>query len=207
MASVVIAATGVANTASVRAAFARLGVECELSASAESVARARAVVLPGVGSFAAGMAALRGGGVDEAICARIQRGAPTLAICLGMQLLFEASEESEGVQGLGVVTGTVRRFAGGLRVPQMGWNTLVAPDTCEMLRSGAVYYANSYRVEQEPRGWRAAMSEYGGAFVGAIEREGSPGVVACQFHPELSGAFGAGLLRRWLVAAEECVPC
>lgn len=207
MASVVIVATGVANTASVRAAFARLGVACELSACAEEIAGANAVVLPGVGSFASGMAALRAGGVQEAIQARVQRGAPTLAICLGMQMLFDASEESPGVRGMGVVSGTVRRFGGEVRVPQMGWNTLRADAACQVLQSGTVYYANSYRIESVPAGWSAAVSEHGGLFVGAIEQAGNPAVVACQFHPELSGAFGAGLLRRWLVAAREVVPC
>ena len=207
MASVVIVATGVANTASVRAAFARQGVACELSGRADEIARANAFVLPGVGSFASGMAALNDGGVREAIKERIQQGAATLAICLGMQMLFEASEESPGVQGIGVASGTVRRFTGHVRVPQMGWNTLRADSACRVLQSGTVYYANSYRIESVPAGWNAAVSEYGGEFVGAIEQAGNPVVAACQFHPELSGAFGAGLLRRWLVAAREVVPC
>ena len=207
MGPVVIVATGVANTASVRAAFARLGVACELSADAEQIARAKAVVLPGVGSFASGMAALGQGGIREAIVERLERGTATLAICLGMQLLFEASEESPGVLGLGVAKGTVRRFDGALRVPQMGWNSVRADDACRVLQSGSAYYANSFRVAVAPEGWNAAISEYGGGFIGAIERAGSPAVVACQFHPELSGAFGAALLNRWLVAAREVVPC
>lgn len=207
MREVLIVKTGVANTASVRAALARRGAEARLCDDAAAIRDARAVVLPGVGSFGSGARALAERGLGDALRGRIESGRATLAVCLGMQLLFDESEESPGVRGLGIARGVVSRFAGNLRVPQMGWNMLSASRGCVTLRSGGVYYANSYRVREAPEGWAAATSDYGGEFVGAMERIGAPSVVACQCHPELSGEWGAALLERWLVGAGERVSC
>ncbi len=197
--------TGTANTASVLAGLRRAGAdpfvlgdeEVDTHALPAQIADAARVVLPGVGAFAAARAHLDRCGVTEALAARIRAGRPTLGICLGFQLFFEASEESPGVDGLGVLPGVVRRFPDTVRVPQFGWNVVEAAGD-GLLRTGHAYFANSYRVVSPPPGVSAAMSEHGGPFVAAIER--GP-VLACQFHPELSGAWGVALLKRWLEAS------
>ncbi len=187
--------TGVANIASMMAAFRRLGAEPELTDSVDAVRDAEFVVLPGVGAFAAGMARLGELGMAEALVERIEAGRPVLAVCLGLQLLCAASEESPGVSGLGVVPGTVTRFPDTVRVPQFGWNRLDAEQGCDLLTSGYAYFANSYRLTEVPDDWCVAWAQHGGRFVGAMER-GT--LLACQFHPEISGKWGLGLLERWL---------
>lgn len=188
-----IVRTGVANTASVTAALGRCGCRCVLSDDPGEVTAAGLLVLPGVGSFSAGMESLGRAGLVDAVRARVAGGGPTLAICLGLQLLCAASEESPGVAGLGVIDSTVARFGGGVRVPQFGWNQVETGGG--LVEPGHAYFANSYRLAAAPAGWSVSWAEHGGRFVAAIERGE---VLACQFHPELSGAWGAGLLERWL---------
>ncbi len=189
-----IVPTGTANTASVIAAFQRLDVDPVLAADPQMVDEADRVVLPGVGAFGPAIDRIDQLGMREALTTRIGRGQPTLAICLGMQLLCGTSDESPDSVGLGVVQQSVTRFSGEVRVPQLGWNR-VEPDGSDWLESGWAYFANSYMVPRLPEGWAGATTEYGGSFVSAMER-GS--VLACQFHPELSGAWGSNLLRRWV---------
>lgn len=196
---VLIARTGVANLASVVAGFQRLCATVRLGESAHDIATAARVVLPGVGAFGAGMRRLHETGVAEALRERIAAGRPTLAVCLGLQLLCESSEETPGVPGLGVVPGHVTRFSSGLRVPQIGWNRIVPDDGCRFVQPGHAYFANSFRLPAAPTGWRAALADYDGPFVAALERGA---VLACQFHPELSSDWGMALLGRWLTAAE-----
>lgn len=186
--------TGTANTASVIAAFKRIDAEPLLAIDPKAVEKADRVVLPGVGAFAPAIARIDQLGMREVLTARIEGGRPTLAICLGMQLLCAASEESPESVGLGIVPETVTRFAGDLRVPQLGWNT-VEPGVSTMLQSGWAYFANSYKISRLPDDWAGATTDYGGTFVSAMERGA---VLACQFHPELSGSWGSNLLRRWL---------
>ncbi len=206
MTPVTIVATGVANTASVSTSLRRCGASVQITDDPAQVRDAEALVLPGVGSFAAGMERLRERGLDVPIIERIGEGRPMLAICLGLQLLFEGSDESPGVAGLGVIPGVIRRFDPSVRTPQFGWSRVEAGTGCAVLDSGDAYFANSYRVGEPPQGWVAATSEHGARFVAALER--GP-VVACQFHPELSGSWGLALLTRWLalVPAKEATPC
>ncbi len=195
---VLVVRTGVANLASVFAGLTRAGARPRLAENAAEIAGAAAVVLPGVGAFGAGMRQLADGGLIAAVRERIGAGRPTLAVCLGLQLLFETSEETPGVAGLGVLPGAVRRFDGEVRVPQMGWNRIEPDDGCALTRPGWAYFANSYRVDRRPDGWRAGWADYDGRFVATLERGN---VLACQFHPELSGEYGLALLRRWLARA------
>lgn len=190
-----IVPTGVANVASVAAALRRVGAEPYGLATAGEVERAEFLVLPGVGAFGAAVTELDGRGLRAALVARITSGQRTLCICLGMQLLAEASEESPGARGLGVLPGTLRRFPAGVRVPHFGWNDVQANPRAVLCGNGRAYFANSYRLDIVPAGWLGATAEHGGGFVAALERGG---VLACQFHPELSGAYGRGLLRTWL---------
>lgn len=201
--SVAIVRTGSANLASVAAAFNRLGAAPVVTEDPEVVRRAPAVVLPGVGAFGPALDRLREFGLDEAIRERARRCDPLLAVCLGMQLLCESSEESPGVAGLGIVPAHVVRFAGPERVPQMGWNQIHPGPQGEagprLLRPDWMYFAHSFRVAGLPPSWDGAVTNYGGPFVSALER-GT--LLACQFHPELSGAAGLELIRRWLALAE-----
>ena len=154
-------------------------------------------MLPGVGAFGAAMVRLAEHGLDAALKERIAADRPTICICVGHQLLFESSEESPGLRGLGIVPGAVGRFTGDVRIPQFGWNHVHAGEGCNMLESGYAYFANSFRAVEAP-GWRIAHAEHGGRFIAAMERGK---VIGCQFHPELSGAYGAALLSRFLELA------
>jgi imidazole glycerol phosphate synthase glutamine amidotransferase subunit len=192
---VVVVGTSVANIASVLAALRRAGARPAVSLDPVEVDRATHVVLPGVGAFGAAMDAITRAGLAEVIAGRASAGRPLLAICLGLQLLAEGSDESPGVRGLGVVPGIARRYGSAVRVPQLGWNRVQPVADARVINPGWAYFANSYRIESIPPGWSGATAEYGGPFVAALERRA---VVACQFHPEVSGAWGAALIRRWL---------
>ena len=156
------------------------------------------------------METLRQSGMVEAITDKLQQGTPTIAFCVGMQLLFESSEESPGIEGLGILRGHIRKFRTGTRVPHFGWNEVTPESPSKWLEKGYAYFAHSYlypyekveknRMETEQIGF--ATTEYNEQFVAAIETEN---ILACQFHPELSGAWGAALIRRWL--AREEVKC
>ncbi len=197
---VAVIATGTANIASVCAAFTRLGARATTTTEPEVVANAPFVVLPGVGAFGAAMAALRAHDLVDPLRARLAADLPLLCVCLGQQLLAASSEESPGVAGLGVIPARIVRFASHLRVPQLGWNTIELPKSeptsgPRMLRADAFSFANSYCLRTAPPGWRVATADHGGTFVAAMERGRT---LACQFHPELSGAAGKTLLRTWL---------
>lgn len=196
---IVIVRTGTANTASVVAAAERLGLVPRLTTDGGLVREAPLAILPGVGAFGAAMEAIREAGLEETLRERLLAGRATLCICLGLQVLCEASEETPGVRGLGVIPATIGRFSNGLRVPQLGWNEVVPDAGCRLLTRGFAYYANSYRLSEQPAGWNVARTTHGSAFVGALERGK---VLACQFHPELSGPWGLGLMRRWMESAE-----
>ena len=198
--TVTVVRTSTANLASVLTGFERLGCRVRTTADAGDVAAAERLVLPGVGAFAAAQRAIAAHGLQDALRERIERGRPTLGICLGMQLMAHGSEESPGVPGLGVLDGVVESYAsgtGGWRVPQMGWNLVTPSDGCEIVPRGYAYFANSYRLAATPGDWLPVWCEYAGRFLAAVER--GP-VVGCQFHPELSGDYGKALLTRWLEA-------
>lgn len=198
--------TGVANLVSIQVAFRRLGVEVSPIRTADEVMNASGIVLPGVGSFGSGMVSLDQRGLVEAIGNRVDSGRPVLAICLGLQMLCVGSEESPGIAGIGALDVTVRRLPPGTNRPHLGWNRILVDaeeESSMVVSSGAAYFANGFALSEVPPGWRGAWSSDGGRFVAAIEREG---VVACQFHPELSGMFGRGVLSRWMSLVKESSP-
>jgi imidazole glycerol phosphate synthase glutamine amidotransferase subunit len=195
-----IISTGTANLASVRAAIRRAGLDPEITEDPNAVAESKLCILPGVGAFGAAMSKLRAHELDRAIIERVDRGRSILAICLGFQLLLDASDESPDVSGLGIARGTARRFPDTLRVPQIGWN-LVRPlaGFASTTTAGHAYFANSYRLLDAPGNWSIAVSDYAGEFVAAMQL--SPVILACQFHPELSGAWGDAQIRTWIEEA------
>jgi len=200
---ILVIPTGTCNLASVCAAIARSGCSVVLSDRSAEIRTARIVVLPGVGSFRAAMDRLRACGAADAVVRRAEDDRPMLAICVGAQVLAEESEESPGVRGLEIVSGSVRRLGGGMsvRLPQMTWNQTRPDDRCRMLEAGDAYFANSYALHDSPvsgaQPCAVAWSEYGGRFVAGFER-GT--LLACQCHPELSGAWGRRLFARFIAA-------
>lgn len=176
--------------------FDRHGHEARLVADAEALADATKIVLPGVGAFDAGMAALRRAGLDVAIRhAVLDRGATLLGICLGMHLLFEGSDEGVA-SGLSVLPGRVRRFeASGLRVPHMGWNVVRTVKSSPLLADNdpdrRFYFVHSYHVDCADAEDVAGVTRHGSEFPAVVQRDRIHGV---QFHPEKSHRFGAALL-------------
>src|SRR2546428_1277572 len=196
MADVVIVDSGLANLAAMASGFRRIGGNVEVTGDKGIVRDAPRVVLPGVGAFGAGLGALRARGLDQAVTQAAARGTPLLGVCLGMQMLCEASEEAPGVAGLGVIPGTCRRLAEDVRVPHLGWNAVTAGGEGGGLGdTGGAALGACNALPQPPPGWVAAWTTHGRRFVAALERER---LLACQFHPELSGTYGQALLERWL---------
>jgi imidazole glycerol-phosphate synthase subunit HisH len=193
---------GIGNLRSAEKALQHLGASAALTSEPDDIERADAVVLPGVGAFGACMRALRASGLEEATRAAATGGRPFLGICIGMQMLFDGSDESPDVDGLGVVPGRVTRLPGSERLPQIGWNTLeisAGSRLCAQLPHPAwLYFVHSYAPEPDDGGVVAAWCEYGRRFAAAIER--GP-LWATQFHPEKSGDVGLRLMQNFVEAA------
>lgn len=186
--------TGVANIRSLQAALTRLGRPWNLTVEPDVVLNSETLILPGVGTFGAAMAVIDERNLRQAIVERVNSERRTLAICLGLQLLCSSSEESEEVEGLGVLPNRIRRFSNEVQVPQLGWNRVV-PDSDSAFQAGEAYFANSFRLADEPVGWSFAKTCYDGEFISSFWRSK---VLACQFHPELSGEWGQQLIADWL---------
>jgi glutamine amidotransferase len=185
---------GIGNLHSLAKALARRGDEVTIATEAQQALEGDALVLPGVGAFGAAVA--RAGERLPELRHALQQGHPCLGICLGMQLLYEASEEAHG-DGIGLLEGTVRRLRA-RRVPQMGWNAVVEADDplFHGLRDPVMYYANSYVVPPPGNGRVIAWTVYENERFPAAVRRGN--TVATQFHPEKSGAAGLVLLDNFL---------
>jgi len=194
---------GMGNLRSVQKALERVGQAAEVTGDAERIATAPAVVLPGVGAFGACMQNLTRLGLVEPVRAAIAAGRPFLGICLGMQLLFDESEEFGPVRGLGVLPGRVVRFmpAPALKVPHMGWNSLrVArrvPQLAGIESGTSVYFVHSYYPVPADPGVIATTTTYGPEFASSIAHEN---VFACQFHPEKSQRVGLRLLENFVAS-------
>ena len=204
MSRVVLVDYGVGNVGSVRRAFERLGSEVVTTSDPAVVAESSRVVLPGVGAFAPARARLAAAGLDEGLRAAVGRGARLLGLCLGFQLLFEASEEFGTTAGLGLLAGRVTPFPPGVRVPHVGWNRLETDGAAEgplllgLPRGTYVYFVHSFRPEGADPADVAAFCEHGGRFVAAARRGN---VWGCQFHPEKSSDAGRRILASFLSEA------
>ena len=199
---------GIGNLGSVTKGFRRAGAEVELTGDPERLRRASALVLPGDGAFGAAMAEIEGRGLLPVLREAVERGTPLFGICIGMQLLFEESEEHGRHRGLGLLPGRVRRFEDGLPVPHMGWNTLRARrehPVLEGVADGAhVYFVHSYYCDA-PDDVVIADSDYGRAFPAIV---GRGAVLGMQFHPEKSQTVGLRLVANFVrsVAARKAQP-
>ncbi len=213
---------GAGNVRSVQKAFAAVGAATRLTADPAEIRAARRVVFPGQGHFGQSMARLRRDGLDRVLAEAVASGRPFLGICLGLQLLFDGSEEAPGVAGLGLLPGRCVRFAAPRNVPQIGWNSVrvtgqgsaldavlalpspAGPDTAarptdahqaDARQDAHFYFVHSYHAVAESPADVAAVSDYDGDFTAAVRRDH---LFAAQFHPEKSGRLGLALLRAWL---------
>ena len=191
---------GIGNLRSAQKALEVVGADARLTTTAADVEAADAVVLPGVGAFGRCADALRDCGLDNVATSAIASGRPFLGICVGMQLLYEGSDESPGVSGLGVLGGTVRLLAGDVKRPQMQWNVLERARPSAMLADTTdpvwVYFVHSYAAPAGPE--VVATCDYGGSVPALVERDN---LWATQFHPEKSGRVGLDLLGRFVAVA------
>ena len=196
---------GAGNIRSVEKALNHIGCAVTVTRDAQVLLAADAAVLPGVGSFGDAIYELRARGLEEPIRQFIDSGKPFLGICLGLQILFESSEESPGVAGLGLLKGKIVRIPAGegLKIPHMGWNSLTVEKPGGLFRGvdgePYVYFVHSYYLQAE-EDIVTATAEYGVTIHAAVQKEN---VLACQFHPEKSGAAGLMLLENFAAMAGE----
>ena len=207
---IVVIDYGMGNLRSVSKALESLGAAVHVSSDPQAVATAEKLILPGVGAFPAAMRELGARGLIKPIKAAIKNHTPYLGICLGLQLLFEDSEEGEGARGLGILAGQVRRFklnGSALKVPHMGWNQVIrsqrsevrGQNECPLLKDipdgSFLYFVHSYYGEPTDRSVVALETEHGVPFASMVWRDN---LYATQFHPEKSQAVGLKLLKNFI---------
>ncbi len=189
------------NIKSVEKAVNALGQETVVSRDPQMLLQADKVILPGVGAFGDAMGRLRQYGLEEVIREIAGRGTPFLGICLGLQLLFDSSEESPGVKGLGLLPGKILRIPEkeGFKIPHMGWNSLSIRPGARLFRgipeNSYVYFVHSYYLKAEDESIVAASAEYGVHIHASVEKGN---LFACQFHPEKSSSTGLAILKNFI---------
>ena len=194
---------GVGNLFSVEKAFVRLGADVVVTSDAGIIEKANKVVLPGVGAFGDCMKNLGASGLIPTIYAAIAAGKPLFGICVGLQILFEGSEESPEAKGLGIFKGQVKKInAAGLKIPHMGWNSLLLTEAKQQIHLFAnlpetayVYFVHSFHAVPEEPEIITAYTEYGQRLTAAIARDN---IQATQFHPEKSGDIGLTILQNFI---------
>lgn len=193
------------NIKSVEKALLYLGEEAVITRDRDAILRADRVILPGVGAFGDAMDKLRTYGLDKVIQEVVGQNTPFLGICLGLQLLFESSEESEGVEGLGILKGKVVRLLeeSDLKIPHIGWNSLKYPNPGRLFTGIAedsyVYFVHSYYLQAKDPSIVTATTEYGTLIHASVEQGN---VFACQFHPEKSSDVGMQILKNFLTISK-----
>ena len=188
---------GAGNLHSVKNALDFLGADSKITSVADEILAADAVILPGVGAFGDCMACLREMNLVETARAAAKSGKPFLGICLGLQLMFEESEEAPGVKGLGIFKGKIVKIPErGLKIPHMGWNSITLGKESKILEDNSfVYFVHSYYLNTDDETLISAYTEYGERLAIAVERDN---VFATQFHPEKSGDAGMEILRKFV---------
>ena len=189
------------NTRSVEKALQFLGQEAVLTRDREQLLAAEKVILPGVGNFGDAMGNLERFGMVSVIRQIVEKGTPFLGICLGLQLLFEESQEAPGVSGLGILKGKILRIppAEGLKIPHMGWNSLRLKNSGRLFRGlpeeAFVYFVHSFYLKAEEEEIVKATASYGVEIDASVEKDN---VFACQFHPEKSSGVGLTILKNFV---------
>lgn len=189
------------NIKSVEKAMLALGEVPVVTRDREKILQADKVILPGVGSFGDAMGKIRSYGLEEVIKEVVAKRTPFLGICLGLQLLFERSEESVGVEGLGILKGEIVRIPDqpGLKIPHIGWNSLKFPNEGKLFQGikedSYVYFVHSYYLKAEDEKIVKATTEYSTLIHAAVEQDN---VFACQFHPEKSSEVGLTILKNFI---------
>lgn len=189
---------GAGNLHSVKNALDFLGADSVITGSAEEILNADKVILPGVGAFGEAMSALTSSGLDAVVKQIAQNGTPLLGICLGLQLMFEESEETPDVTGLGLFKGKCVKIPDyGLKIPHMGWNSIELAKNSKILKddNAYVYFVHSYYLNTPEEEIVSAYTQYGARLGIAVERDN---VFATQFHPEKSGDAGMNILRNFI---------
>ncbi len=188
---------GIGNLRSAEKALLRVGADAQLITDAQQAAGATGVVLPGVGSFGACMSALRSSGLDRVVYRAVESGTPLLGICVGLQMLYEASDESPGIAGLQVLPGSIKRIVGAAKLPQMQWNRLDIKKPSSLLEGiGSddwCYFVHSFAAEATDD--VVATCDYGGPQTAVVQRGR---VWATQFHPEKSSTVGMRVLSNFV---------
>lgn len=189
------------NIKSVEKAMQLLRQEVTITRERDEILHADKVILPGVGAFGDAMGKIRQYGLSDVIHEVVDKGTPFLGICLGLQLLFERSDESPGEEGLGILKGEILRIpeTPGLKIPHMGWNSLEFQNNGRLFRNlskeSYVYFVHSYYLKAADEGIVTAVTEYGTQIHAAVEQGN---VFACQFHPEKSSDVGIQILRNFV---------
>lgn len=194
------------NIRSVEKALQTLGEESVVSRNRDMILKADRIILPGVGAFGDAMEKLHGFGLVDIIKEAVVEGIPILGICLGLQLMFERSEESDGVEGLGLLKGKIVRIPDtpGLKIPHIGWNSLTYPNKGRLFKgipeNSYVYFVHSYYLKAADERIVTAASEYGTMIHASVEQDN---IFACQFHPEKSSEVGLTILKNFINIRKE----
>lgn len=194
------------NIRSVEKALQTLGEESVVSRDRDVILKADRIILPGVGAFGDAMEKLRGFGLVDIIKEAVAEGIPILGICLGLQLMFERSEESDGVEGLGLLKGKIVRIPDtpGLKIPHIGWNSITYPNKGRLFKgipeNSYVYFVHSYYLKAADERIVTAASEYGTMIHASVEQDN---IFACQFHPEKSSEVGLTILKNFINIRKE----